>query len=66
MKLRNIAKKNGKEINLQLKKEGRIIAPAQEFEVDDVRAKELLNMKIDNNPIVEIVKETKITKDKEE
>lgn len=65
MKLRNIAKKNGKEINLDLRKERRLIIPNQEFEIADDRAKELLNIKIDNKPIVEKVKEEKITNKEE-
>jgi len=64
MKLRNIAKKNGKEVNLELKKEGRkIVAPNQEFEINDERAKELLKMAIEDKPIVEKVKEEKNSKE---
>ena len=63
MKLKNIAKKNGKEINLQIGKYGKIVAPNQEFEVDDKKGKELLNQKIDNNPIVEKIKEEKVSKE---
>lgn len=64
MKLKNIAKKNGKEVNLELRKEGRkIIAPNQEFEISDERGKELLKTTIDNQPIVEKVKEEKANKE---
>ncbi len=63
MKLKNIAKKNGKAINLQIGKYGKIVVPNQEFEVDDKKGKELLNQKIDNNPIVEKLKEEKVSKE---
>ena len=64
MKLRNIAKKNGKEVNLELQKERRkVIAPNQEFEVSDERGKELLKITIEDKPIVEKVKEEKTNKE---
>ena len=63
MKLKNIAKKSGKEINLQIGKYGKVVVPNQEFEVDDAKGKKLLNQKIDNNPIVEKVKEEKVSKE---
>ena len=66
MKLKNIAKKGGKEINLDLVKENKLIAPNQEFEVADERAEELLKKKIDNAPIVEQVKEAKPKSNKED
>ena len=59
MKLRNIAIKNSKEINLDLIKEKQLIVPNQAFEVSDERAKELLAVKIEGNPIVEQIKEIK-------
>lgn len=60
MKLKNIAKKNGKEVNLSLQKGSRkVIIPNQEFEVSDERGKELLKTEIDGKPIVEKVKEVK-------
>lgn len=65
MKLKNIAKKNGKEVNLELQKERRkIITPNQEFEVSNERGKELLDIKIEGNPIVEKVKETQTSQNK--
>ena len=64
MKLRNIAKKNGKEVNLELQKERRkVIAPNQEFEVSDEWGKELLKITIEDKPIVEKVKEEKTNKE---
>lgn len=67
MKLRNIGKKDSKSINLELTKEKILVVPNQEFEVSDERGKELLNMKVDNMPIVEQIKETKTKNtDKEE
>lgn len=63
MKLKNIATKNGKEINLQIGKYGKVVTPKQEFEVNDAKGKELLNKKIDNQPIVEKVKEEKVNKE---
>lgn len=63
MKLRNIAKKNEKAINLQIGKYGKVVVPNQEFEVDDKKGKELLNIKIDEKPIVEKVKEEKVNKE---
>lgn len=63
MKLRNVAMKNGKNINLELEKEHLIIVPNEEFEISDERGKELLKKKIDNNSIVEKVKEEKTSKE---
>ena len=63
MKLRNIAEKNGKAINLQIGKYGKVVAPNQEFEVPDEKGKELLNTKIDEKLIVEKVKEEKANKE---
>mgnify|MGYP006958768970 FL=1 len=63
MKLKNIAKKNNKSINLQLKKVNLFIIPDEEFEVDDKYAKELLNTTIDDKPIVE---KLAVSKPKEE
>lgn len=56
MKLKNIATKNEKAINLQIGKYGKIIVPNQEFEIDDTKGKELLKRTIDEKPIVEKVK----------
>ena len=65
MKLRNIARKEGKQVNLELKQEKEVIAPNKEFEIENTdRAKELLNIKIDNEPIVELVKDLKENKNK--
>lgn len=63
MKLRNIATKNRKAINLQIGKYGEIVLPNQEFELEDSKAKELLSRKIDDKPIVEKVKEEKVNKE---
>lgn len=63
MKLKNIAAKNGKAINLQIGKYGRVVVPNQEFELEDSKAKELLNTKINEKPIVEKVKEEKVNKE---
>lgn len=63
MKLRNVAAKEGKAINLQIGKYGKVVIPNQEFEVDEVKGKELLNTKIDNKPIVEKIKEEKASKE---
>lgn len=63
MKLRNIAEKNGKMINLQIGKYGKVVVPNQEFEVTDEKGKELLNIKINEKPIVEKVKEEKVNKE---
>lgn len=59
MKLKNITIKDGKPANLRLEKEDKIYLPGEEFEVSNERGKELLKVVIDNNPIVEKVKETK-------
>lgn len=60
MKLKNIAQKNGKAINLELVKDGkRLIIANQEFEINDERAKELLKKTVDGKPIVEKLKEDK-------
>lgn len=66
MKLRNIATKGGKAINLAvlINDRRKLVIPNQEFEISDARTKELLKQKIDNKPIVELVKELK--KDKED
>lgn len=63
MKLKNIARKEGQEVNLELTKEKKLVTPNQEFEVSDERAKELLSMKIDEKPIVEKIKEEKTSKE---
>ena len=65
MKLRVIAKtENMKSANLQLKKEGKVYLPNEEFEVDNERGKELLKIKWEGNPIVEEVKEVPKGKNK--
>lgn len=65
MKLRVIAKtENMKSANLQLKKEGKVYLPNEEFEVDNERGKELLKIKWEGNPIVEEVKEVSKGKNK--
>lgn len=66
MKLKNIAEKQGKKINLELMKDKRkVILPNQEFEVNDELGKELLEKTIDNKLIVEVIKEQKNKPDKE-
>lgn len=61
MKLKNVAQKQGKAINLELVKDGkRLIIANQEFEINDEIAKELLKQTIDGKPIVEKVKEDKV------
>lgn len=65
MKLRVIAKtENMKSANLQLKKEGKVYLPNEEFEVDNERGKELLKIKWEGNSIVEEVKEVPKGKNK--
>lgn len=59
MKLRNIAKKENKPLNINLRKEDKLILPNEEFEVNDDRAKELLEQTVEDKPIVEVVKDTK-------
>lgn len=59
MKLRNIAKKENKPLNINLRKEDKLILPNEEFEVNDDRAKELLEQTVEDKPIVEVVKEAK-------
>ncbi len=59
MKLKNISIKNGKSANLRLEKEDKIYLVNEEFEIDNERAKQLLKIQIDGNPIVEKVKEVK-------
>ena len=59
MKLKNVTLKDGKPANLRLKKEDKTYLPNEEFEVSNERGKELLKLKIDDNPIVEKVKEPK-------
>jgi hypothetical protein len=59
MKLRNIAKKENKPLNINLRKEDKLILPNEEFEVSDDRAKELLEQTVEDKPIVEVVKDTK-------
>lgn len=59
MKLRNIAKKENKPLNINLRKEDKLILPNEEFEVNDDRAKELLGQTIEDKPIVEVVKDAK-------
>ncbi len=53
MKLKNISIKNGKSANLRLEKEDKIYLVNEEFEIDNERAKQLLKIQIDGNPIVE-------------
>lgn len=55
MKLKNIAKEDNKPVNLQLKKTNLFIRPNEEFNIEDVYAKELLETTIDDKPIVEKV-----------
>lgn len=64
MKLMNITLKNGKSANLNLKKEDKMYLPNEEFEVSEERGKELLEIKIDGNPIVKEIIEVKETKPK--
>lgn len=59
MKLRNIAKKENKPLNINLRKEDKLILPNEEFEVNDDRAKELLGQTVEDKPIVEVVKDAK-------
>ncbi len=59
MKLRNIAKKENKPLNINLRKEDKLILPNEEFEVSDDRAKELLKQTVEDKPIVEVVKDAK-------
>lgn len=59
MKLRNIAKKENKPLNINLRKEDKLILPNEEFEVSDDRAKELLGQTVEDKPIVEVVKDAK-------
>lgn len=59
MKLRNIAKKENKPLNINLRKEDKLILPNEEFEVSDGRAKELLEQTVEDKPIVEVVKDAK-------
>lgn len=59
MKLRNIAKKENKPLNINLRKEEKLILPNEEFEVNDDRAKELLGQTVEDKPIVEVVKDAK-------
>lgn len=59
MKLRNIAKKENKPLNINLRKEDKLILPNEEFEVNDDRAKELLEQTVEDKPIVEVVKDAK-------
>lgn len=59
MKLRNIAKKENKPLNINLRKEDKLILPNEEFEVSDDRAKELLEQTVEDKPIVEVVKDAK-------
>lgn len=59
MKLKNIAIKDGKPVNLKLKKEDKTYLPEEEFEVSNERGKELLKIEMDGKPIVEKVKEVK-------
>lgn len=66
MKLRNITLKDGKPANLRLTKEDKTYLPNEEFEVSDERGKELLKLKVEDNPIVEKVKESKPQKTEEQ
>lgn len=60
MKLRVIAKTaKGEKMNLKLLKESKIILYGEEFEVPDVRGKEILATKNANGAIVEKVKNKK-------
>lgn len=64
MKLRNIAQKNGKAINLQIMKDNkRLVLANQEFEVSDEIGKDLLKQTIEDKAIVEKVKEEKVNKE---
>ena len=61
MKLRVIAKnKNGKDANLELKKDKKFYLHNEVFEVEDERGKELLDSKWEDNPVVEEVKEAAV------
>ncbi len=64
MKLRNIAQKNGKAINLQIMKDNkRLVLANQEFEVSDEIGKDLLKQTIEDKAIVEKIKEEKANKE---
>ena len=64
MKLRNIAQKNGKAINLQIMKDNkRLVLANQEFEVSDEIGKDLLKQTIEDKEILEKVKEEKVNKE---
>ncbi len=64
MKLRNIAQKNGKAINLQIMKDNKkLVLANQEFEVSDEIGKDLLKQTIDDKAIVERIKEEKVNKE---
>lgn len=60
MKLKIIAKnKKGENINLKLEKEKKFCLNNSIIEVDNKRGKELLEIKLNDYPIVEMIKEEK-------
>lgn len=63
MKLKNIALKNGKPINLGITfpDEKKLVLPNEVFEIDDAKAKALLEINIEGKPVVELVKAPKPT-----